>query len=121
MRAVTVYGITNCDTVKKARAWLVANKVEHRFHDFKKDGLTSEQAKEWLEEVGAEALINRRGNTWRMLSKSEQLKADDSKAVIGLVVKLPSLIKRPVMEISGSGVHETLVGFDADVYAELFQ
>ena len=121
MRAVTLYGIPNCDTVKKARAWLTANEVEHRFHDFKKDGLTSALAKEWLEEVGAETLINRRGTTWRMLAKSEQLKADDSKAVIGLLVKLPSLIKRPVMEISGNDVHETLVGFDADVYAELFQ
>ena len=120
MRAVTLYGIPNCDTVKKARTWLTEQGVEHRFHDFKKDGLTSALAREWLEEVGAATLINRRGTTWRMLAKIEQLKADDPKAVVGLLVKLPALIKRPVMEIAGTQAHETLVGFDAEVYAELF-
>ena len=122
--AITLYGIPNCASVKKARAWLTDQGVSYRFHDFKKDGLTSAQATEWAHEVGIATLINRRGTTWRMLAKTEQTHADDERGAIALMVKLPSVIKRPVVEItadgSASGAPETIVGFDAEVYADLF-
>ena len=122
--AITLYGIPNCDSVKKARAWLADQGIPYRFHDFKKDGLTHAQASEWVHEVGIATLINRRGTTWRMLAKTEQARADDERGAIVLMVKLPSIIKRPVVEIaadgSASGAPETIVGFDAEVYADLF-
>ena len=112
---VTLYGIANCDTVRKARNWLSSHDVDYRFHDFRKDGLTARQLKHWATVVGWESLLNRRGQTWRKLPDRE--KADLSAAsALKLMQAEPTLIKRPVLEIQ-SRVH---VGFrDAD-YQNLF-
>ena len=105
MTALTVYGIPNCDTVKKARTWLGEQGIGFRFHDFRKEGLDRATVEAWLQSVPADKLLNRRGTTWRKLSEAEQARADSDLA--GLLVEHPSLIKRPVMVDSG----RILVGF----------
>lgn len=111
----TLYGIPNCDTVRKARKWLTAHEVDYQFHDFRKDGLSAKQLKHWAKRVGWETLLNRRGQTWRKLS--DKAKADLTEArALKLMQAEPTLIKRPVLETK-SRVH---VGFkDAD-YQDLF-
>lgn len=105
MAAMTVYGIPNCGTVKKARAWLADQGFELHFHDFKKDGLDRATVEAWLQKVPAEKLLNKRGTTWRKLSEADQARAETDLA--GLLVDFPSLVKRPVM-VWGD---EILVGF----------
>lgn len=108
----TLYGIKNCDTVKKARAWLDARGVEYRFHDFRADGLSPELLARLEAALGWEALLNRRGTTWRGLDEGRREGVDRAKAV-ALMLEQPSLVKRPVLE-----VHEkTLIGFTPDYYA----
>lgn len=109
---VTLYGIKNCDTVKKARSWLEENGVNHRFHDFRQDGLDDKQAKAWLQELGAELLINRRGATWRNLTDVDKARVDAA-----LLVQYPTLIKRPVLD---TGKHRHL-GFNPGDYQKIFQ
>lgn len=104
-----LYGIRNCDTVKKARRWLDQNAVEHQFHDFKKDGLNSEQLTTWEQAVGWEILLNRRGTTWRKLP--QDIRDDiDAASAHRLMLENPSIIKRPVVEDQGA----VTVGFDAE-------
>ncbi len=110
---ITLYGIKNCDTVKKARAWLDAQSMEYRFHDFRKDGLDSDVLEQWEAALGWEALLNTRGTTWRKLDESQREGVDRAKAV-ALMLAQPSLIKRPVVE-SGT---KTLIGFNAETYAK---
>lgn len=112
----SLYGIKNCDTVKAARQWLEAHAIEYRFHDFRVDGLTLAQAQAWLDEIGADALINRRGTTWRQLDAKtrDNLGANTAAA---LLVANPTLIKRPVLDIG----HQRVVGFSAAHYGELFK
>ena len=105
MTALTVYGIPNCDTVKKARTWLADQGIDFRFHDLRKDGLDRATVETWLEYVPADKLLNRRGTTWRKLPEAEQARADSDLA--GLLVDHPSLIKRPVI-VGGASI---LVGF----------
>jgi arsenate reductase len=105
---ITVYGIPNCDTVKKARTWLAAHKVDHRFHDFRKDGIDAKTLRQWLKEVGADVLINRRGTTWRRLSDADKAEAEGASAA-ELLAREPSLIKRPVFDLGDVRV----VGFSA--------
>jgi Spx/MgsR family transcriptional regulator len=102
------YGIPNCDTVKKARAWLDQRGVAYEFHDYKKEGADAGQLDRWSDAAGWEALLNRRGTTFRALSEADKADIDRAKA-IRLMQASPSLIKRPVVE------HEDglLVGFDA--------
>ena len=105
---ITVYGISNCDTVRKARRWLDEHGIAYRFHDFRKDGLNRENVEAWAKELGWEKLLNRRGTTWRQLPESVRDKID-ARSAIDLMLESPALIKRPVVE-SGSGL---LIGFDS--------
>lgn len=109
--ALTLYGIPNCDTVKKARAWLEANGIGYAFHDYKKEGADPARLAQWSDAVGWEALLNRRGTTFRGLSESDKADIDRAKA-LRLMEANPSLIKRPVVEHAGG----VLVGFDAGVW-----
>lgn len=106
--SIELYGIPNCDTVKKARAWLDARGVEYAFHDYKKEGADPARLAQWSDAAGWEALLNRRGTTFRALSDADKADIDRSKA-LRLMAAHPSLIRRPVVE-HGAGL---LVGFDA--------
>lgn len=110
-----LYGINNCDTVKKAKTWLTDQGIEFEFIDFRKDGLSSAKVKEWVEAAGIELVLNKRGTTWRKLSDAEKA-LDDNAALIELMTENPTLIKRPVLETH----NQTEVGFKADQYQSLF-
>ncbi len=103
---IDVYGIKNCDTVKKARDWLDASGIAYRFHDFKQEGLDAQTAARWIGALGRDVVINKRGTTWRKLSPEQQDLADDA-AAAALVSAQPSLVKRPVFD-TGSAL---FVGF----------
>jgi Spx/MgsR family transcriptional regulator len=105
---IALYGIPNCDTVRKARAWLDANGVEYLFHDYKKQGADPAKLAAWSDAVGWEALLNRRGTTFRALPDADKADIDRARA-IRLMEASPSLIKRPVVEHPGG----LLVGFAA--------
>lgn len=113
---VTVYGIPNCDTVKKARAWLAANGTAHAFHDYKKQGVPLPALDAWLHSVGWEVLLNRKGTTWRQLDAAQQSAVHDAPSARALMTAQPSVIKRPVVEHPGG----VLVGFDAGEWARVF-
>ncbi len=112
---IKMYGIRNCDTVKKARKWLDDNAVEFQFHDFKKHGLNSEQLASWEQAVGWETLLNRRGTTWRKLPEDIRDRIGAASAH-HLMLENPSIIKRPVIENQGA----VSVGFNADEWAACF-
>lgn len=107
-----VYGIPNCNTVKKAIDWLRNNQREFEFNDYKKQGITKEKLKEWSKEAGWEKLINKKGTTWRGLPAEQQQKVTNEKAAIELMIEKPSVIKRPVIESDG----KLIVGFDEEEY-----
>ncbi len=111
---LTVYGLKNCDTCRKARRWLDDNGIEHRFLDVRADGLSAEEIATWADAAGWETLLNRRGTTWRGLDEAEKAVADSNGAV-ALMAQHPALIKRPVF-VTGSSV---LVGFDDRVREQL--
>ncbi|KAF1027752.1 MAG: Protein YffB [Burkholderia plantarii] len=115
--AVFVYGIPNCDTVKKARVWLGEHDIAFDFHDFKKAGLTEAIVKGWLKDTTLAVLVNRRGTTWRALPDDVKASADTEAGAIALMLDKPSVIKRPVVVVDG---HVKSVGFAADQYAALF-
>ena len=117
MTTVTLYGIKNCDTMKKALAWCVAHDVAHVFHDYRKDGVEAARLARWCTALGWQALVNTRGTTWRKLSPEQQTIAGDDEA-IALMLAQPSLIRRPVIE---TATGELLVGFDAERYAAALQ
>lgn len=96
--ALALYGIPNCDTVRRARAWLAERGVEVRFHDFKREGLADERLARWTHALGWERLLNRRGTSWRGLSEAERAAVIDASSAQTLMLRLPSLIKRPVVE-----------------------
>jgi Spx/MgsR family transcriptional regulator len=95
--STTVYGIPNCDTVKKARDWLSAAGVDYQFHDFKKAGVPEAALAEWLQALGWEALVNRKGTTWRKLDSALQAATQDTPSAGALMRAHPSVIKRPVV------------------------
>jgi arsenate reductase len=95
---LTVYGIPNCDTVKKARAWLDAEGLPYRFHDFKKAGVPEDALARWMASLGWERLLNRQGTTWRRLDEAERAAAVDAASAGRLMRAQPSLIRRPVVE-----------------------
>lgn len=110
-----LFGIKNCDTVKKARKWLEGNDIPYEFHDFRADGLSKDQLQTWLDALGSDVIINTRSTTWKQLSQQDQSLAI-GKAASAVVLANPTLIKRPVLEAKGT----TLVGFNAEDYAKLF-
>ena len=105
---VVLYGIHNCDTVKRARTWLAEQGIEVQFHDFKKAGVPEDRLLFWLNTVSWETLLNRKGNTWRGLSDSARAAVVDSSSAQQLMLVQPSVIKRPVVEWEGGAV---TVGF----------
>ena len=111
-----LYGIPNCDTVKKARVWLQEHGVEYEFSDFKKQPPTEGDTRAWLADVPSDTLLNRRGTTWRRLTPEQQAAAADPAAAVALMAAEPSLIKRPVLE-HGGAFH---CGFQTALYEELF-
>jgi arsenate reductase len=113
---ITLFGIKNCDTVKKARLWLDAKPIDYRFHDFRADGINAEQITRWLQTIGIETLINKRSTTWKTLSDNEKASLNESN-VIPLLIDKPILIKRPLLELNT----DTYVGFKADTYEVIFK
>lgn len=113
--SVTIYGIKNCDTMKKARAWLEAHKVAHAFHDYKAAGIDKAKLGGWARQVGWEVLLNRAGTTFRKLPDADREGLTEKKA-IALMLAQPSMIKRPVLEAKG----KLTVGFKPDEYKNLF-
>jgi len=116
VKPVTIYGIPNCDTMKKARAWLDSHGVGYEFHDYKKAGIDAKRLQAWSRKVGWETLLNRAGTTFRKLSDSDKQGLNEAKA-IALMVAQPSLIKRPVLD-PGDG--KLLVGFKPEIYEATF-
>jgi arsenate reductase len=111
---IKIYGIPNCDTMKKARKWLEENKLEYEFHDYKKLGVPEENLKQWVKNAGWNTLLNRRGTTWRKLDDDTKNNIDENSA-IQVMLDNPSAIKRPVLE-NGDML---LVGFKEDEYRAL--
>lgn len=109
-QSITLYGIPNCDTVKKARAWLTEQQVAVTFHDFKKQGVPEDRLDHWLATVGWEKLLNRQGMTWRKLDPATQAGVRDAQSARSLMLAQASLIKRPVVEWN---TRDVSVGFDA--------
>lgn len=110
---VMIYGIKNCDTMKKARAWLDGHGVTYSFHDYKSEGIDRSRVEGWIKKVGWGVLLNRGGTTFRKLSDEDREGLTERKAV-SLMLTQPSMIKRPVLEIGS----ELIVGFKPDVYAQ---
>jgi Spx/MgsR family transcriptional regulator len=111
---MVVYGIANCDTVKRARAWLDARGTGYTFHDFKSAGVPPAHLDSWLEAVGWEALLNRKGTTWRRLDATTQAGVTDAPSARAVMLDQPSVIKRPVVEWGDGRI---TVGFDAAQWA----
>lgn len=114
--SLTLFGIKNCDTIKKARKWLEANELDYQFHDYRVDGLEEAKLDSWIEEAGWKTLLNQRSTSWRQLDAAvkENIDATSAKA---LMLENPTLIKRPVLETG----KEILVGFKETTYQAHFQ
>jgi arsenate reductase (glutaredoxin) len=112
--ALTIYGIKNCDTMKKARAWLDSHGLAYEFHDYKTFGIERSRLESWCKAVGWETLLNRAGTTFRALPEGDKTGLTQVKA-IALMLAQPSMIKRPVLDLGG----RYLVGFKPDIYAEM--
>jgi arsenate reductase len=111
---VTLYGIKNCDTMKKARAWLDQNGVAYAFHDYKTAGIERARLQMWCDSLGFETLLNRSGTTFRKLPDADKQGLDEARA-IALMVEQPSMIRRPVLDLGGGRL---LVGFKPDLYRD---
>ncbi|TFZ05911.1 ArsC family reductase [Ramlibacter henchirensis] len=116
--SITLYGIANCDTVRKARAWLDGQGVGYAFHDFKKAGVPQDRLAGWSRAVGWDKLVNRQGTTWRKLDAAQQQGVRDEASARELMLAQPSVIKRPVVEWPDG---TTTVGFDAQAWQALAQ
>lgn len=112
----TLYGIPNCDTVKKARTWLEQNGVAYTFHDFKKAGIDAAMTQDWLRDIDWETLVNRKGTTWRGLDEQRKAAVTDARSAQTLMLESPSVIKRPVLQYGG----KTHVGFSDALYRQIF-
>jgi arsenate reductase len=111
----TLFGIKNCDTVKKARRWLEAEDIAYDFHDFRSDGLSAEQVDQWIQYLGIDTLVNKRSTTWKTLSDTEKETLMNGHAS-ALIVEHPTLIKRPLLA-TNSQFH---VGFNEKMYTPIF-
>jgi len=112
---ITIYGIKNCDTMKRARAWLDGHKVQYAFHDYKASGIDKPTLEGWIGKVGWEVLLNRAGTTFKKLPDADKENVTERKA-IALMLAQPSMIKRPVLEAKG----KLTVGFQPETYKKLF-
>jgi arsenate reductase len=112
-KSITIYGIRNCDTMKKARAWLDRRGVDYAFHDYKTRGIDRGRLETWARKAGWETLVNRAGLTFKKLPDKDKQGLNEKKA-IALMLRQPSMIRRPVLELSGG---KLLVGFKPDEYA----
>ena len=110
---ITIYGIKNCDTMKKARAWLESHGVDYVFHDYKQDGLERKRLETWCKELGWEAVLNRAGTTFHKLPDADKQNLDAGKA-ISLMLAQPSMIKRPILDLGS----RRLIGFKPELYRE---
>jgi arsenate reductase len=111
---ITIYGIKNCDTMKKARAWLDRHGIEYLFHDYKTAGIERERLDQWCKKIGWESLLNRNGTTFRKLPDKDKNGLDAKKAV-ALMLAQPSMIKRPVLDLGGG---KLMVGFTPELYGK---
>jgi arsenate reductase len=112
-KSITIYGIKNCDTMKKARAWLDGRGVAYHFHDYKTAGIAKDKLKQWSDKLGWETLLNRAGTTFKKLPDDDKDGLNERKA-LALMLEQPSMIRRPVLDLGG----KLLVGFKPDVYAK---
>ncbi|MBV9987816.1 MAG: ArsC family reductase [Chitinophagaceae bacterium] len=115
---ITVYGIPNCDVIKKATSWLQANKIAYTFHDYRKDGIETDKLRGWCKQTGYETIFNKRSTTWKELDPKIQAAVDSEAAAIRVMSEHTSIIKRPVIEKNGKVV---AVGFDEKKYREIFK
>ncbi|HEY8609448.1 MAG TPA: ArsC family reductase [Noviherbaspirillum sp.] len=115
--AIILYGIPNCDTVKKARTWLEQQGIAYRFHDFKKAGLDAATVEAWLGQLDWTLLVNRKGTTWRALDEARKAGVTDAGSAAALMLESPSVIKRPVLRLPDS----THVGFSEALYQQIFR
>ncbi len=111
---IIMYGIKNCDTIKKARKFLEANQVEYQFHDFREDGLNPIQLRSWISELGWEKVINKRSTTWRNLPDESKDNMDETLALV-IAEDQPTIIKRPVLELPD----QVMIGFSEKTYQTL--
>ena len=111
-----LFGIPNCDTIKKARKWMGENGIDYEFHDYKKLGVPEKELKNWIKQVGWEILLNKRGTTWRKLEETIKNTVNE-KSAIQIMLENPSIIKRPVLDSNGS----ITVGFKESTYIDIFK
>jgi arsenate reductase len=114
--SMKLYGIPNCDTVKKTKTWLTEQGHDFEWHDYKKTGISAETLEQWADQIGWETLLNRQGTTWRKLDADTKTKIDNKQAAIALMLMHTSIIKRPILDNNGT----ITVGFKPDMYAALF-
>lgn len=112
-----LYGIKNCDTIKKARRWLEDNNIDYRFHDYRVDGLDADLLQKFIAELGWEALLNTRGTTWRKLDESLRASINNADSAAALMIEMPALIKRPLLWTPGQPM---LLGFSDSSYQRYF-
>lgn len=112
----TLYGIKNCDTIRKARRWLKQQDIEYRFHDLREDGINKTRLNAWIKALGWEQLLNRRGTSWRQLPESVR-DGIDRKSAVSVMLEQPAIIKRPLLEHD----RQLYLGFSEARYAEIFQ
>jgi len=113
---IVMYGIKNCDTIKKARRFLEANNIDYRFHDYRADGLDAEFLHSAIKELGWEALLNTRGTTWRKLDESVRNSITDADSAAKLMLEMPAIIKRPLLCAPGQPM---LLGFSESSYTQI--
>lgn len=114
---ITLYGIKNCDTVKKARQWLDNKAISYRFHDFRSDGLAPAQVQYFLLHCDGDALLNRRSTTWKTLNDTQKTNLNNAQTLVDLLIEHPTLIKRPVLDTGD----KVLIGFNPDAYQTLLR
>ena len=112
-----MYGIKNCDTIKKARRWLEMHQPDYRFHDYRVDGIDAELLHKFIAELGWKALLNTRGTTWRKLDESRRAAITDANSAVELMLEMPAIIKRPLLCTPGKPM---LLGFSESTYQQYF-
>ncbi len=115
---VTLYGIKNCDTIKKARRWLEARQIDYRFHDYRADGLDRPLLDSFIAELGWEPLLNTRGTTWRKLDEATRAGINNADAAAALMLEMPAIVKRPLLCAPGQPM---LLGFSEESYQSYFK